>query len=257
MRSYTELSGGAHLFNAQPIGKAIRRLRAQVFGSGASFLRSGVPVINTEWSLETLNLWKVQATFGGQFPRLDPYETRGNIPYEFPIHWWTGLDVSSPSDRRVVVNAGTSYGEQGGKPGPDARLSLSLRPVDRLRIDLGSELNFSFGRPRWVAEREVDAMPIFGTATTTRTSGDLRLTLGIRPRLSLSVWNRLFYATATHDLLRAYRPLDARPHGPDPRSDAVDIGTTSFISNAIFRWEYLPGFMFLTCHRSILDEREQ
>lgn len=257
---YTELSGGAHLFNAQPIGKTIRRLRAQVFGSGRVDFSGQVfqKLINTEWSLETLNLWKVQATFGGQFPRLDPYETRGNIPYEFPIHWWTGLDVSSPSDRRVVVNAGTSYGEQGGKPGPDARLSLSLRPVDRLRIDLGSELNFSFGRPRWVAEREVDAMPIFGTATTTRTSGDLRLTLGIRPRLSLSVWNRLFYATATHDrFFELTDPSTLVPTDPTPWSDAVDIGTTSFISNAIFRWEYLPGsFMFLTyTHRSILDER--
>ena len=72
------------------------------------------------------------------------------------------------------------------------------------------------------------------------------------------MWNRLFYATATHDrFFELTDPSTLVPTDPTPWSDAVDIGTTSFISNAIFRWEYLPGsFMFLTyTHRSILDER--
>ena len=104
---------------------------------------------------------------------------------------------------------------------------------------------------------QVDAMPIFGTANTTQTAADLRLTVGIRPRMSLSLWNRLFYATATHDRFFELRdPSTLVLTDAAPWQGTVDVGSTSLVLNAIFRWEYLPGsFLFATyTHRSLLNE---
>ncbi len=256
---YTSLEVGSHLFNAQPVGRSIRKLDAQAHANlRVDFAgRITEKMINTEWVLETMGLWRVSTVVGGHFPQLDPYETRGNIPYEVPIHWWSGLNVRSPTDRRIVANLGTSYGEQAGKPGPDATASLSLRPLDRLRFDLSGEFHATFGRPRWIAERD-DGVPIFGTAETYNAIGDLRVTVGIRPRLSLSVWSRLFYATATHDRFFELRdPTRLVETERGPWLGNYDVGSTSLILNGILRWEYLPGsFFFATyTHRSLLGEQ--
>ena len=256
---YTLVEVGGHLFNAQPVGRSLRKLEAQAHATVRVDFSGQVTekMINTDWTLETLGLWRVRAVVGGHFPQIDPYETRGNIPYEVPIHWWSGLTVNSPTDRRVVFQLGTSYGEQAGRPGPDVTASLSLRPLDRLRFDLGSEFHATFGRPRWIAERG-DGVPIFGTAETYNAIGDLRVTVGIRPRLSLSLWNRLFYATATHDRFYELRaPSQLVETSAEPWLGQYDIGSTSLVLNGIIRWEYLPGsFFFATyTHRSLLGEQ--
>lgn len=258
---YAQGIASAQVFNAQPIGapgRQVRELGAGLYVHGRSDYQGRVTrkLGTADFWLTTMGLWRVTATVGGHLPELDPYETRGNIPYEIPLHWWSGIDVDTPSNKRVTASFGTSYGEQDGNPGPDARLRVGVRPVDRLQIDVGTEFNFTFNRPRWVAQDDAE-QPIFGRARTARNNLDVRMTLGILPTLSISTWNQFLYVTAHHtDFFVLDDPQTLTPTDPAPWTGLVDQGLTSLVSNTILRWEYLPGsFVFLAyTHRTRLGE---
>ena len=256
--NYGRGSTGLAVFNAQPIGN-LRSISASVDLALASSFAGQLTekFMMTNWSLETLGLWQFRVFFGGHLPQLDLFETRGNIPYEVPIHWWTGARVSTPRNKRVTASIAANYGEQNGRPGPDAFIDLGIRPIDRLQISFGGQWSGSFGRPRWVAEREVDAMPIFARAEILSTNANLRLTLAITPTLSLTSFNQLFHTTAHHDEFLELRAPDVLvPIAPEPWFGTVDRGLTSLVSNSILRWEYLPGsFLFVAyTHRSALSQ---
>jgi hypothetical protein len=249
---------GLSVFNAYPIGK-VRTLSASLDLAVASSFSGQLTekFMMTNWTLETLGLWQFRVFAGGHLPQLDLFETRGNIPYEVPIHWWTGARFSTPRNKRVTGSIGANYGEQAGKPGPDVFLDLGLRPIDRLQINFGGEWNGSFGRPRWVAEREDDQMPIFARAEILTTNVNLRLTLAITPTLSLTSYNQLFYLVAHHyEFFELTAPDVLVSTAADPWFGLVDRGLTSITSNSILRWEYLPGsFLFVAyTHRSALSE---
>ncbi|MGB1701469.1 MAG: DUF5916 domain-containing protein, partial [Nannocystaceae bacterium] len=74
---YAATEVGGHLFNAQPIGRSIRRLEAQAHANFRVDFSGRVTkkMVNTDWTLETLGLWRITAVVGGHFPELDPYET--------------------------------------------------------------------------------------------------------------------------------------------------------------------------------------
>ena len=255
--NYARGSASIRVFNAQPVGK-VRSMSVNLETAVASSFRGQLTekFAMTRWAIETLGLWQLSAFFGGHLPQLDLFETRGNIPYEVPLHWWTGGRFSTPRNKRVSGSIGANYGEQAGRPGPDVFLDLAVRPVDRLQISLGGAFNASFGRPRWVAEREEDEVPIFARADILRTNVNLRLTLGITPTLSLTSFNQLLHTTAHHeDFLELRAPDDLVAIDPDPWFGAVDQGLTNLVSNSILRWEYLPGsFLFVAyTHRSALS----
>jgi hypothetical protein len=251
---------GISVFNAQPIGK-VRSLSAGVDVALASSFAGQLTekFMSTNLTLETLGLWQFRVFFGGHLPQLDLFETRGNIPWEVPIHWWTGGRISSPRNKRVSASVGSNYGEQAGKPGPDVYIDLGFRPIDRLQILFGGQWSGSFGRPRWVAERPGDAMPIFGRADINTTNANLRLTLAITPTLSLTSFNQLLHSIAHHtEFLELRAPNELVPTAPDPWFGFVDRGLTSLVSNSILRWEYLPGsFLFVAyTHRSALGQSD-
>jgi hypothetical protein len=186
----------------------------------------------------------------------DLYETRGGIAYEVPLHWWTGLDITSPDNRRVVGAFYGAYGEQNGRPGPDIALELRLRPINRLELTLRGDFNATFNRPRWTTTNAFGE-PVFGRAKDISYTGVLRGTLGILPTLTLQSFNQLYYRSAHHDaffILTA--PNVLLPTDPTPYYGMVDQGLTSFISNSILRWEYLPGsFLFVVyTHRTSFTE---
>ncbi len=258
--NYGRGATGLAVFNAQPIGN-IRSLSASVDLALASSFAGQLTekFMMTNWSLETLGLWQIRVFFGGHLPQLDLFETRGNIPYEVPLHWWTGARFSTPRNKRVTASVGANYGEQNGKPGPDLFLDLGFRPIDRLQLIFGGQWSGTFGRPRWVAEREVDEVPIFGRGEILTTNANLRLTLAITPTLSLTSFNQLFYSAAHHtDFLELRAPDVLVPIDPEPWFGTVDRGLTSLVSNSILRWEYLPGsFLFVAyTHRSALSESD-
>ncbi|MCA9696895.1 MAG: carbohydrate binding family 9 domain-containing protein, partial [Myxococcales bacterium] len=153
--NYAGGSTGVAVYNAQPVGK-LRELSLSVSTDLAASFSGELTEksLSTNYALETLGLWRVSTFFGGHLPQLDLFETRGNIPYEVPLHWWTGIRFNTPRNRRVAVNLGGNYGEQNGRPGPDLEATLFVRPIDRLQLSLNGQWHGSFDRPRWVAERE-------------------------------------------------------------------------------------------------------
>lgn len=244
------------VFNAQPVGR-VRALAASIDLSLASSFAGQITekYMATNYTLETLGLWQFRVFFGGHLPQLDLFETRGNIPWEVPIHWWTGARVSSPRNKRVSASVGSNYGEQAGKPGPDVFVDLGLRPIDRLQIIFNGQWSGSFRRPRWVAERDADNVPIFARAVIHTINTTIRLTLAITPTLSLTSYNQLFYSIAHHeDFYELRAPDELVAIDRDPWFGTVDRGLSSLTSNSILRWEYLPGsFLFVAyTHRSAL-----
>lgn len=246
---------GVSVFNAQPIGR-VRALSVRlesVVSSSFTGQLTEKSMIN-EYTLETLGLWQFRAFVGGHLPQYDLFETRGNIPYEVPIHWYTGARVTSPRNKRVSASLGGNYGEQNGKPGPDLFVDLGIRPIDRLQFALAGVWNGSFGRPRWVAERAIDEMPIFGRATIMTIELSLRASLAITPRLSLSSYNQLLHTAAHHtEFFELRNPETLTSIPSDDWFGVVDRGLSSLVSNTILRWEYLPGsFLFVAyTHRSV------
>ncbi len=245
------------VYNAQPIGR-VRRIAGAIDTRVASSFQGDLlqKQMFGEFSLTTLNLWNFGTNLGGHLPQYDLYETRGGIPYEVPLHWWTGLDITSPDNRRVVGAFYGAYGEQNGRPGPDIALELRLRPINRLELTLRGDFNATFNRPRWTTTNAFGE-PVFGRAKDISYTGVLRGTLGILPTLTLQSFNQLYYRSAHHDaffILAA--PNVLLPTDPTPYYGMVDQGLTSFISNSILRWEYLPGsFLFVVyTHRTSFTE---
>lgn len=258
--NYIEGEAEASVYNAQPVGN----LR-ELYGNASVKLQSSFEGhimekrLHTNFGLMGLNQWRFNMFFGGHLPQLDLYETRGNIPFEVPLHWWAGGNISSPDTKRVVGVIRGAYGEQAGYPGPDLGAEVRLRPVDRLQITGAFDFASSFFRPRWVAESEA-GVPVFARARVVNLTGVLRATLGILPTLTLQTYNQLVYATARHnrflelpepDVLVPLNETQAAPY-----AGMVDQGLTSLISNTILRWEYLPGsFLFAVyTHRTVLSE---
>jgi len=258
--NYAQAEAVAEAFNAQPVGN-LRELRGGVSVVVQSSFEGQImrKRLHSEFGLMGLNQWRFSSFFGGHLAQLDLYETRGNIPYEVPFHWYSGGRISSPDTKRVVGVVRGAYGEQNGYPGPDLGIELRLRPVDRLQITGSFDLASSFYRPRWVAESDA-GVPVFGRARVVNLTGVLRATLGILPTLTLQTYNQLFYGTARHNRFLELTAPDVLVPLSDAQSTAyngvVDQGLTSMISNTILRWEYLPGsFLFAVyTHRTVLSE---
>lgn len=259
MRLNNFIDGNTNLsvYNAQPVGR-LRRIVGGVGTRIASSFQGQLlqKQLTGDIGFTTLKLWQVAASAGGHLPQLDIYETRGGIAYEVPLHWWTGLDIISPDNRRVVGAFYGAYGEQNGYPSPDIALELRLRPVNRLELTLRGDFNASYNRPRWTMTNQWNE-PVFGRAVINSYTGVLRGTLGILPNLTLQSFNQLYYLSAHHnDFFILTSPSVLMPTDPRPYSGVVDQALSSFISNTILRWEYLPGsFLFVAyTHRTTLSE---
>ncbi|MCA9690970.1 MAG: DUF5916 domain-containing protein [Nannocystaceae bacterium] len=258
--NYGEGELAASVYNAQPVGK-LRRISGSVSTIVQASYRGEVmrKHLHVELGLTTLKQWSLGLWFGGHLAQLDLYETRGNIPYEVPLHWWTGGFASTPDNKRVVGLLRWAYGEQNGYPGPDLGGELRIRPLDRLELTGSFDLNASFRRPRWVTESDAGA-PVFARADIVTLTGVLRGTIGVTPTLTIQTYNQLLYSTARHSdffYLTAPDVLTPIP-GPElgPYDGFVDQGLTSLISNSILRWEYLPGSFFYAAftHRTTFSE---
>jgi hypothetical protein len=257
LNNYIDGNTALSVYNAQPVGK-LRQITGTVDTRVASSFQGDLlqKQLTGQLGLTTLSLWEFGANTGGHLPQYDLYETRGGIPYEVPLHWWTGLDITSPDNRRVVGAFNGAYGEQNGRPGPDVALELRLRPINRLELTLRGDFNATFNRPRWTTTNAFGE-PVFGRAKVISYTGVLRGTLGILPNLTLQSFNQLYYLSAHHDqfyILTA--PNVLLPTDPTPYYGQVDQGLSSFISNSILRWEYLPGsFLFVVyTHRTSFSE---
>lgn len=253
---YMQVDASASAFNRQPVG-GLRRLESRLAVQARADYEGRVTrkLLTNDWTFASLSQWTLRANWGGHLPELDPYETRGNIPWEIPFHWWMGGSVTTPDNRRVFGRIGGAYGEQNRRPGPDLYGSIGFRPVDRLQIDLGSELNASFDRPRWVMESAA-GIPIFGRGELMNWATELRATLGILPTLAISSYSQLLVSTARHTaFFELTDPRTLVPTDPRPYMGVVDQGLTSLVSNTILRWEYLPGsFLFVAyTHRTVAN----
>lgn len=270
MRNANYIAGRAwaNVFNAQPIGRARRLLAGTSAELTGGFTRAEtgrppafgdelqVKQFDTFFEAATDKLWRAYLQVGGHWPQLDLYETRGGIPYEVPTHWWIIPRISTPTNKRVAATLRGAYGEQAGKPGPDAGLEVRLRPIDRLDITASLDVNLVLGRPRWTMTNDLDE-PVFGRGQLHSYTAVLRATLGILPTLTLQTYNQLLYSTAHHtEFFILTAPSVLVPTDPTPYFGVVDQALTSLISNSILRWEYLPGsFLFVAyTHRTTLSE---
>ncbi len=257
LNNFIDGSANVSFYNAQPVGR-LRRLAGGVATRVASSFQGQLlqKQLTGDIGVTTLNLWQFIFNTGGHLPQLDLYETRGGIPYEVPLHWWTGLDVVSPDNRRVIAAFNGAYGEQNGHPGPDIALELRIRPVDRLELTVRGDFNATYDRPRWTTTNALDEA-VFGRARVNSYTGLLRGTLGILPTLTLQSFNQLYYLSAHHtDFFILTAPSVLAPTDAAPYTGVVDQALSSFISNTILRWEYLPGsFLFIAyTHRTALSE---
>ena len=226
---------------------------------------SGVNV-NSHMQLTNFH-WLRAGVGGGAFiPTFDDRAAQGGpakrqSPYIFSWAGWEG-------DSRKKVTPGLFFNYSRGQEGRSEDYGVD----PGVRLNLGSRYQLRFGAG-YFAGRDYEqyyrrdgafdsdtAHYTFATTNQTVASLSTRLDVTMTPKLTLQVYARPFVAIVDYDDLRELTNPRARtaverysPYGADPGG----FRSTSFQSNTVLRWEYLPGstlFLVWAQNRDAFDD---
>ena len=205
-------------------------------------------------SFDFQNFWNVNFAIVPYVARFDLYrETHSDALAEYPHTFSYSIDVKTDTRRKVILDVDTSV--RGALRGLESNtdVTLNLRPIPTLELDLISSFYSATGAPRWL---ETTFNPngsrtfYFADLSTQVFSTTLRGTYTFTPNLSLQMYTQLFadrghYGRITGMTASGYRPVlpvdhfvDLRTPGDFSNPDFQD-GTVNV--NLFLRWEYLPG----------------
>ncbi|MGM0706450.1 MAG: DUF5916 domain-containing protein, partial [Bacteroidota bacterium] len=232
----------------------------------------------TSWTLQNFSriwLWtSSDYLFGGY----DVFETRSQGPRARPREFEIGLSLRSDTRRdwRVQPRVSTTVREDGGT-GYDVSLGGSWDVNQYLSLSLSSSYEHEDGYVEWASNEQVtrtddtwildgtasrpltappdelDALfasrrsgenqamlPIYGARDTRsldlEMSGDITLTR----TFSIELFGQLFAARGQYNDFQVLQTRDQlAPFDTYPKRH--DFALSSFIANAVFRWEYRPG----------------
>ena len=248
-----KLFGGAWLRSTKPLGLTLES-KIGVWNFDR-FSWTGVRLWN-EVGLEAWarfkSFWQVYANVVWHFQHYDNRETRDGAITDRPAGWDAWLDVKSDPRRRLFgeFSGGASAVQHGVSL--TGSLTLSLRPLPQIELDVIPHFGWTFGDPRWAYQTDtlVDGSRRywFGDLDSRSFDVTLRGTYTFTPTLSLQAYAQLFVAgyhysnfvtaTATGDFptlpLTSFQPAAPLGYGSDGREGAINV-------NLVMRWEYVPG----------------
>ncbi|CAN5687384.1 hypothetical protein BH11MYX1_BH11MYX1_01380 [soil metagenome] len=202
------------------------------------------------------NFWQLFVSGGPTIPVFNNRELRDGALLGAPWGFNYSADVASDPRKSIVGELAISGNKTPRGTNTDLILTLGMRPLSFVELDVISDVSWSYGDPRSVAT--VDN----GNGSRTYYLQDLdsrsfdillRGTLTLSPTLSLQTYAQIFLASGhygkttsaigagAHPALEfaAFRPatLPGDPGSNDFIDDSVNI-------NAFLRWQFRPGSAF-------------
>ena len=193
-----------------------------------------------------------------RFAARDNFETRGGSPYLRPGSWGLGGSLMTDGSRRVVLRVGGGVRVEEDSPDGGSYLEVTATPWERVSITPRLGYSRTRGRPRWV-ETVADARGdhfVFGDLDFDQFEAGLRSTLSFSRDLTFQLFAQYLHARGRHD---DFRELVApETLSPFVYSGSPDFQSTSLLSNAVLRWEFLPmsAAYLVWTHRAVLDGDE-
>ncbi len=205
--------------------------------------------VNSEVTFK--NLWVVYLEFHWQFPFEDDRETRDGAIVERGQRWNVEAYLRTDSRRKAVGTLWARMSKVLHGVSLESELTLSLRPIPALELDIGSHLAWTYGDPRWFDTLDRGSTRKsyqFGDLDSRSVDITLRGTYTFTPRLTLQVYAQLFLASGNYSLFTAvdgsgagsrlpldrFYPVAAPVTSPDFREGALN-------ANVVLRWEWRPG----------------
>ena len=221
--------------------------------------------VNTNFQLQ--NFWNGWAGVNQQLATVDPGVLRGGPLFlrEAMTNFWGGLGT----DSRKAVQFNLS-GSGNVRPASDSWAfnvspNVRVRPSGRATFNIGTFLNRRVDDRQWVRKVETETPHyLFGRLDQTTVGATLRLDYAFTPTLSLQLYAQPFVSAGRYERFKQvadpmaeryadrFSPLDARAQddeyfvdldgdGTEESFSNPDFNVRQFRSNAVLRWEYLPG----------------
>jgi hypothetical protein len=196
--------------------------------------------LGTDWLLD--NYWNVELGGGMEVGEYDDRETRGNGLYSKPSNYNIQFEISTDHRNDIIVGVEEVLGadsKSGSRSSTQAQ--LIVKPISWMEYEFEAELNNVRGVEAWVKNLD-DSIPvqsIFGDRNTDEVSLTFRSTVTFTRDLTLQFYAQYFNARGHHEHYR--RLIGTSDFTTTSYNANRDFNETSWNSNLVLRWEYLPG----------------
>ena len=222
---------------------------------------------NLNMNFQFENFWNGWVGVNHQLAAVSPGELRGGplFLHEAQTNFWGGLGTDS---RKAVQFNMNGFGNV--RPASDSWTfnvspNVRIRPSGRVTFNIGTFVNRRVDDRQWIRRIDTDAPHyVFGRLDQTTVGTTLRVDYAFTPSLSLQLYAQPFVSAGSYDRFKQvanptaeryadrFTPIDVRADGESFRVDLDGNGSEEsfrdpafnvrqFRSNAVLRWEYLPG----------------
>lgn len=165
------------------------------------------------------------------------YLARPGVPY-------TNAGFDTPGNRPWYVRLNASRAWQEGGPSTDTTLFQSLKPADRLEIQVSTSLTRDEGELKWL--ETPGATPIVGLRRLSQLNQTLRVAYAFTPGLTLQLFSQWLDANWNYRDLKHFEDDHTLDPGlPDDLPAGAALQTAfsyrTWNLNLITRWEFRPG----------------
>ena len=229
---------------------------------------------NFNLNLQLLNFWDIGTGFWAGQERRSNSALRGGPSMTLPgnFNYWYFIGTNSQKKVRVSWNNSFNWGNENSRESVSMSLGLTVRPTDALRLSIRPRINRSRDELQYVTSQGMGNDPRYILATINQEvfSTELRANYNITPNLTIEFWGQPFFVfdeyskfkRATNSTSDTYDDrfdefredqlafseengsydVDEDGDGSvDYSFDDPDGQSYFFQSNAVMRWEYVPG----------------
>lgn len=204
------------------------------------------------------NNWGTAGGFELNAGTFDDRETRGGPLYRLPPSWGVWGNIDSDYSKILAFSGWFSTGTYRRGRYLSFGNQETFKPSDNISLTIGPSFDKSWNQYRWVGTQSdsLGENHVFGRLKTEMLNLNIRLLTTFSKKANVELYSQILLASGDYkdfvELIDPYRfgPLETAFAGnPDFRSH-------SFIFNAIFTYEYLPGsniYIVFTQGRSLYE----
>ena len=229
---------------------------------------------NTNTFLEFKNYWQIGTGLTYETHNLSNADLRGGPALLYPgsTEYWFYLSTDKRKKIQVSINPYRTWGREKYIQNTGLDLDFVYRPINALNITISPSISQNNNKLQYVtttASVNTDSRYVVAEIDQTVARISLRMTYMITPNLSLQYWGQPFGAAGTYsnfkyvtdarafnyndrftnvspDLLTlsddGQYSIDENKDGiAEVKFDKPDFNFGQFRSNAVIRWEYIPG----------------
>ncbi len=228
---------------------------------------------NANTYLDFKNYWEVGSGISYETHSLSNADLRGGPAFLYPgnFNYWLYISSDNRKKIQVAINPYWTWGRENYTRSSALDIDFIYRPINALNITISPSISRSQNELQYVTTASVNDHDRYFVANIDQTVAriSLRMTYMITPNLSLQYWGQPFGAAGTYSNFKYI--ADARSsdysnrfttvspdlivlnddgqYSIDENKDGItdvvfdkpDFNFGQFRSNAVIRWEYIPG----------------